>query len=175
MTKKEFVRKVTNGKKDLLQEFIDILKRRKIPFCIIGGLAVNAYAEPVVSLDLDVVIIVDRLDDLLVTLRKKYKVKKYVNSINISSPFSDLRIQIQTDLRYQPFISRAVDKEVLGYRLAVARIEDVLRGKIWAAEDKTRRPSKRQKDLADILRLIEARKNLLSLIPASLKKRLSLA
>ena len=172
MTKKEFLRKIVNEKKDLLQKFIDTLKKKKIPFCVIGGLAVNAYAEPVVSLDLDAVIIVDKLQALLSALRNRYKIRKYPNSINITSRFSDLRIQIQTDSRYQDFINRAVYKDVLGYKIPVAVIEDVLQGKIWAAEDKTRRPSKRQKDLSDILRLIEAKKNLSSLVPYSLRRKL---
>jgi len=173
MTKHEFFRAIAKGKKDLLQEFVSILKKGKIPFCVIGGLAVNAYAEPVVSLDLDAVIIVDKLENLLdILARKKYKIKKYPNSINIGSPFSDLRIQLQTDLRYQPFIKRSAHKDVLGYRLPVAAIDDVLQGKVWAASDDTRRLSKRQKDLADILRLIEAKKRLASLVPPSLKKKL---
>jgi hypothetical protein len=54
----------------------------------------------------------------------------------------------------------------------VAAIEDVLQGKIWAAQDKTRRLSKRQKDLADILRLIESKKSLISLVPGSLRRKL---
>jgi len=174
MTKKEFYKRVTNEKRDLLQEFVNILKKKKIFYCVVGGLAVNAYAEPVVSLDLDVVIILDRLEDLLGELRKKYKMKKYPNSVNITSPFSDLRIQIQTDSRYQNFIKKARHINVLGYELPVAAIEDVLQGKIWAAQDETRRPSKRQKDLADILRLIETKKNLVSCIPYALKKKLSL-
>jgi len=87
---------------------------------------------------------------------------------------SDLRIQIQTDPRYQAFLAKAGIKDVLGYQMPVARIEDVLRGKIWAALDETRRPSKRQKDLADILRLLEKRKSLRALIPAELRFRLSL-
>jgi len=58
--------------------------------------------------------------------------------------------------------------------MSVARIEDVFQGKLWAALDKTRRPSKRQKDLADILRLLEKRKTLGRLIPEELKARLSL-
>jgi hypothetical protein len=173
MTKREFFKAVAKGKKDLLQEFVDILKKRKIPFCIIGGLAVNAYAEPVVSLDLDAVIIVDKLESLLdILARKKYKIKKYPNSINIGSAFSDLRIQLQTDLRYQPFIKRSAYKDVLGYKLPVAAIEDVLQGKIWAASDDKRRLSKRQKDLADILRLVEIKKSLISLVPPLLKRKL---
>lgn len=172
MTKKEFVKKIVNGKRDLLGEFVSMLKKKKIPFCVIGGLAVNAYAEPVVSLDLDVIIVADRLKDMLSNIEKKYKIKKYPNSINITSPFSDLRIQIQTDPGYQAFIPRAVSRDILGYKLPVATIEDVLRGKVWAALDKTRRPSKRQKDLADILRLLETKESLTRLVPASLRKRL---
>ncbi len=174
MTKKEFFKNIAKDKKDLLQEFVNILKRKKISFCIIGGLAVNAYAEPVVSLDLDVVVIVEKLEDLLSKLKQNYIVKKFSNSINVSSPFSDLRIQIQTDSRYQDFIKRSSYKDVLGYKLPVAAIADVLQGKIWAAKDKTRRMSKRQKDLSDILRLVERKKSLTSLIPPSLKKRLEL-
>lgn len=172
MTKKEFVKIIAKEKKDLLQEFMDILKNKNIPFCIIGGLAVNAYTEPVVSLDLDVVVVVEGLKELLASL-KKYKIRKFSNGINVSSPFSDLRIQIQTDPRYQEFIKRAKLKEVLDYKLPVAKIEDVLQGKIWAAQDKTRRASKRQKDLADILRLVETKKSLATLLPNSLRRKLS--
>ena len=106
MTKKEFFREVTKGKTDLLQEFVVLLKKKKIPFCIIGGLGVNAYAEPVVSLDLDVVVVAQQIKELQEIFVKKYKVKEYPHSVNISSPFSDLRIQIQTDSRYQDFIKQ---------------------------------------------------------------------
>lgn len=172
MTKKEFMNRIAHAKDDFLQEFLDILKKAKARFCAIGGLAVNAYAEPVVSLDLDIIILVDNLDDLLAILRKKYSITKFPNSINISEPASDLRIQIQTDPRYQSFIGRAVQKDILGYKMPVAAIEDVLHGKIWAAMDETRRPSKRQKDLADILRLVEVREDLISIIPEVLRKKL---
>jgi len=68
----------------------------------------------------------------------------------------------------------AVKKQVLGYKLPVATIEDVLQGKLWAAQDETRRMSKRQKDLADIMRLVESKKSLLSHLPASLKSKLGI-
>jgi len=172
MTKKEFINRVTNSHQNFLAEFINILKKRKISFCIIGGLAVNAYAEPVVSLDLDVVIVVDQLTGLVKLLKKKYKVVRYPNSINIATTRSDLRIQIQTDPRYQAFIKKARVKNVLGYRLPVARIEDVFQGKVWAAADKQRRPSKRQKDLGDIQRLMETKPVLVKLLTPALKKAL---
>ncbi|MFZ5799883.1 MAG: nucleotidyl transferase AbiEii/AbiGii toxin family protein [Candidatus Omnitrophota bacterium] len=174
MTQKEFFRRVTNGKDDFLQAFLDILRRKKVKFCAIGGLAVNAYAEPVVSLDLDVVVVSEDLNSLLPQLKKDFRVETFKNSINLSRRGSGLRIQIQTDRRYQPFIAKASLKEVLGYKIPVAAIEDVLKGKFWAAMEETRRPSKRQKDFADILRLLEVRPTLKRLLPEKLKKRLAL-
>jgi hypothetical protein len=43
---------------------------------------------------------------------------------------------------------------------------------VWAALDETRRASKRQKDLADISRLLEAHPKLRSRVPQSLLDRL---
>jgi hypothetical protein len=57
----------------------------------------------------------------------------------------------------------------MGYEMKVAAVEDVLQGKIWAYFDEQRRKSKRQKDLADIFRLIEAYPHLKELLPESLK------
>ena len=72
MTDKEFS-KNSERERRFLQEFVDILKKGKLSFCVIGGLGVNAYAEPVVSLDLDVVIVSEKIDDLLPKLKKKFK------------------------------------------------------------------------------------------------------
>ena len=171
MTEKEFFKKIINGKKDSLALFLNLLNKQKIKFCVIGGLAVNAYADPVVSLDLDVVIVSQKLDMLLPVLKEQFKMQAFPNSINLSEKNSQLRIQIQTDLRYQDFLKKAKVKNVLGYKMPVATIEDVLQGKIWAALAPERRPSKRQKDLADILRLVEKNKNLSKLLPEDLKKR----
>lgn len=172
MTDKEFFKRIANGKDDFLQEFVDILKKGKLSFCVIGGLGVNAYADPVVSLDLDVVIVSEKIDSLLPRLKKEFKIEEFANSINVAGKGSALRIQIQTDPRYQDFIKRAKVKSVLGYKLPVAAIEDIFQGKVWAATDETRRPSKRQKDLADILRLIEIKDELKNSLPAKLKNQL---
>lgn len=172
MTAKEFLKKVTKGKVDFLQLFLDLLKKDKIPFCIIGGLAVNAYAEPVVSLYLDVIVVSEKLESLISKLKTTCKVEVFPNSVNISCKESDLRIQIQTDPKYQTFIKRSSLKTVLGYKMPVASIEDIFTGKIWAAQDHTRRPSKRQKDMADILRLTETKKALADQLPKELKTQL---
>jgi hypothetical protein len=138
---------------------------------VIGGLAVNAYAEPVVSLDLDVVIDMKDIDSVSKkVVEKGLKVERFENSVNLTSSKSDLRIQIKTDPRYQDFLSRALSKEVLGYKMNVASLEDVLQGKVWAYSDEKRRMSKRQKDLADIMRLLEADPSLEKIIPADIHK-----
>jgi len=164
---------VANGKEDILQIFLNILKRTKTAYCIVGGLAVNAFVEPVVSLDLDVVIESKDIDKVSKEIVDKgFKVEKFEHSLNLTSSKSDLRIQIQTDSRYQEFISRASSKEVLGYKMNVASIEDVLQGKVWAYLDEKHRMSKRQKDLADIVRLIEAYPSLERLIPSVILEKL---
>ena len=164
---------VANGKEDILQIFLNILKRTKTSYCIVGGLAVNAFVEPVVSLDLDVVIESKDIDKVSKEIVDKgFKVERFEHSMNLTSSKSDLRIQIQTDSRYQEFLSRASSKEVLGYKMNVASIEDVLQGKVWAYLDEKRRMSKRQKDLADIIRLIEAYPSLERLIPSIIFEKL---
>jgi hypothetical protein len=173
MTGKKFMNMVANGKEDILQIFLDILKRTQTAYCIVGGLAVNAYTEPVVSLDLDVVLELKDIDKISKeVVEKGMKVEKFEHSLNLTSSKSDLRIQIQTDSRYQDFFSRASLKEVLGYKMNVASVEDVLQGKVWAYSDETRRMSKRQKDLADIIRLIEACPSLEHLVPSGILEKL---
>ena len=173
MTGKKFMNAVSNTKEDILQIFLDILDEVKTTYCIVGGLAVNAYVEPVVSLDLDVVVDLKDISTVSAEAEAKgLKVERFEHSLNLTSSKSDLRIQIQTDVRYQNFLTRAASKEVLGYRMNVAAIEDVLQGKVWAYSDEKRRMSKRQKDLTDIIRLLESYPSLESHIPDFIRKRL---
>lgn len=172
MTKKEFVQAVVNGKIDVLQIFLDTMDQIGANYCVIGGLAVNAYAEPVVSLDLDIVIAATDTETLCKAVAQHFKVERFPHSINLNSSESDLRIQLQTDPRYQEFIAKAEAKNVLGYQLKVAIVEDVLKGKVWAYSDQQRRMSKRQKDLADIMRLIEAYPQLIDLVPVEIQNKL---
>ena len=140
---------------------------------LIDGLAVNTYTEPVVSLDLEIVAAEENIKDIVKLAKENnLKVEDFEHSVNISSLDSDLRIQLHTDPRYQEFISDTEDKEVLGYRIKVARLEDVLQGKIWAYMDKNRRKSKRQKDLADIFRMIEKYPQLKSSLPNNIQEEL---
>jgi hypothetical protein len=168
----QFWRTVVADRPGLLDAFIGCLETHGIRYCIIGGQGVNAYVEPLVSLDLDVVVAAEQLEDLERLLGTRFDLQRFPHSLNVSLPGSDLRIQIQTDPRYAPFVARATGREVLGLTLPVADIGDLLQGKIWAVEDDTRRPSKRQKDLADIGRLVEAYPELRDRVPPEILSRL---
>jgi hypothetical protein len=167
-----FRRIVTMDTVDLLENFIDRLETEEIRYCVIGGQAVNAYVDPLVSLDLDLVVAAKDLDDFARMLRRSFEVATFPHSLNVSLPGSDLRIQVQTDPRYLPFVGRAAKKEVLGRTMNVADIRDVLQGKIWAVMDPERRGSKRQKDLADISRILEAYPALRKDVPETVLSRL---
>jgi hypothetical protein len=57
--------------------------------------------------------------------------------------------------------------------MRVASLKDTLTGKLLAWQDKSRRPSKRQKDLMDITRLVETHPELLSSLPSEVTKRIA--
>lgn len=107
-------------------------------------------------LDSDIVVAVDGIDKLIEFTKVNFKIEKLPHSINLGSKDSDVRIQIQTDKRYQDFIEKASVRDLMGYQMNVASLEDVLTGRIWAYSDKQSRGSKRQKDLSDIIRIIES-------------------
>jgi len=123
------------------------------PYCLIGGLAVNCYVEPVYTLDADLVL-------------------EHAHSVNVLAPGSDLRMQFTTDERYQEFLERATAADALGIRVSVACLGDVTRGKPWACGDPSRRLSKRKKDELDLIRLGEAYPELRSLYPDELRQQL---
>jgi hypothetical protein len=169
MTAKTFMNAVANGQVDLVEVLLRVLEEAAAGYCVIGGLAVNAYAEPVVSLDLDIVVVLGDLPKVCEVARANgLKAQEFEHSINLTMAGSDLRIQVQKDPRYQAFLPRAATRDVLGYRMAVAALEDVFQGKLWAYSDEQRRRSKRQKDLADILRLVETYPRLKEKLPPEL-------
>lgn len=172
MTGKQFLKAVANGEEDTVQILLDALASARADYCVVGGLAVNAFVEPVVSLDLDIIVAAKDIESLCKALKPRFRIDRFPHSVNLSGEKSALRIQIQTDPRYQDFISRAKACTVLGYKMKVASLEDVLQGKVWAYLDVERRKSKRQKDLADIARLVEAFPRLADRLPDEIRKRI---
>ena len=136
----QFWKAVALDEANMLEGLVGLFEEHAVAYCVIGGQAVNAYVEPLVS--------------------------------NLSLEGSGLRAQIQTDPRYATFLERAERRDVLGLALPVASIEDTLQGKVWAVTDPTRRASKRQKDLADIARILEAGPALRSRVPEAVLGRL---
>jgi hypothetical protein len=140
---------------------------------VIGDQGVNAYAEPVVSLDLDLAVAVDQIDQVRKLMHDRFHAEEFEHSLNVSAAGSNLRVQIQTDPRYGGFVERSEVREVLGLQLPVASLEDVLQGKIWAASDPQRRGTKRRKDLLDIERILEANPDLRARVPEEILSKLS--
>ena len=145
MTEKAFLNKIANGKSDIIQLFLDKLDELKIDYCVIGGLAVNAYAEPVASLDLDIVLAIKDTEKLLSLIKNVFRIDKFKHSINLKHPDSDLRIQLQTDERYLSFITNASEKKIFGYTMKVAVLEDVLKEKYGLIQMKKEEKAKGKK------------------------------
>jgi hypothetical protein len=168
-----FWKEVTMDQANFLEGLIGLLDENHIRYCVIGGHGVNAYADPLVSLDLDLVVSLDQLPVVERLLSDRFHIEHFPHSLNVSTKDSQLRVQIQTDPRYFPFPDRASVREVLGLQVPVAAVEDVLTGKIWAAQDPEPRATKRRKDLLDIERLLEAHPELRGRVPAEILARFS--
>jgi len=132
------------------------------PYCLIGGLAVNCYVEPVYTLDADIVVTASSLRKLAGHLQEQgFQAEEHPHSLNV---------HFTTDERYQAFLFRSVEAEVLGFRVRVASLADVTQGKLWAYGDSQRRLSKRKKDELDLIRLAEAHPELKSAYPIALQE-----
>ena len=147
-------------------------------WCLIGGLAVNVFVEPVYTLDADLVVVASGLRALAENLREQgFEIEEHEHSLNARGSGSDLRIQFTTDGRYQAFPARSVEAVVLGIPVRVACLEDTVQGKLWAYGDPQRRFSKRKlilqtKDELDLIRLAEAWPKLRSMYPKELLEQI---
>jgi len=141
-------------------------------WCLIDGLAVNCYVEPVYTLDADIVAVSSELpaiENELISLG--FSIQEFPHSLNAKMAGRDLRIQFSLDARYQDLLSDATIMEVLGQPVPVASLANVIRGKIWAWMDETRRPTKRKKDELDLMRILEAYPETRDLMPEEIRKQ----
>ena len=174
MTMRQFYDWQTAGGGDDVSRLVATLERLEITWCMIGGLAVNHWArEPMATADVDVVIAAGQVDAAVKFLQKAgFKAKKFPWSVNLKGR-SQVTVQISTEEVYRDFPSRSVPADIHGILMRVASREDTLRGKLLAYQDSQRRASKRQKDLLDIMRLVEAHPKLRKLLPAAVAKKLA--
>jgi hypothetical protein len=172
MTDKRFYDWQTAGGTDDVMRFVACLERADIPWCAIGGVAVNHWAEePMVTRDVDFVVAVEAIEKTVGLLEADgFVPTRFEWSINFKGN-SRVSMQLSTEELYYSFPSRSVPADVHGILLRVASLEDTLMGKIAAWRDPRRRQSKRVKDLGDIIRLTEAHPQLWKSLPDELKKQ----
>jgi hypothetical protein len=172
MTAAEVYESVTHGGASDFADVTAILNRNK-PWCLIGGLAVNCYVEPVYTIDVDLVVVAKNLAQIQRELEAAgFAVQRFERSTNAQRGDSKLNLQFTTDPRYQDFLGSESERQVLGIAVPVATLENIIRGKVWAWQDATRRLSKRKKDELDLLRIAEAYPELRRQIPAQIVEQL---
>jgi hypothetical protein len=172
MTAAEIFESVTGSGSSDFALVVSILNRRG-SWCLIGGLAVNCYVEPVYTLDADLVVIASELPAIKEELISAgFSVEEFPHSLNAKMAKSDLRIQFSVDPRYQEFVCDTTIRDVLGQQVPVASLANVVRGKIWAWSDDRRRLTKRKKDELDLIRILESYPDLHDLMPMEIKSQL---
>ena len=120
-------------------------------------------------MDVDLVVVAENLEQIGRELKAAgFRVKQFEHSTNAQRPGSKLDIQFTTDSRYQDFLANTTEREVLDVVVPVASLENIVRGKVWAWQDATRRVSKRKKDELDLIRIAESHPQLRELIPAEI-------
>ena len=171
MTESEVFESVTGSGSSDFALLVRVLNQHGL-WCLIGGLAVNCYVEPVYTLDADIVVVSSELEDIKTDLQRAgFEIAEFPHSVNARMPGSDLRIQLTLDSRYQDFVERTERLEVLGQQVPAASLSDVVRGKVWAWSDEQRRATKRKKDELDLMRILEAFPETRGLMPEEIKNQ----
>jgi hypothetical protein len=173
MTERQFYDWQTAGGGGDVQRLVEVLDGLEIPWCMIGGLAVNHWAaEPLATADVDIVVAAQRVEEAVAALETAgFQAERFEWSINLTGS-SHVSVQISTEVFYCDFPARSVPADVHGITMRVASLEDTLAGKVAAWSDHRRRPSKRQKDLLDVMRLVESHPELREELPAELCERI---
>jgi hypothetical protein len=171
MTEAEIFESVTGSGSTDFAALVTILNRHG-QWCLIGGLAVNCFVEPVYTVDADIVVSAGQLEAIKQDLHGAgLATHESPPSLNAQMTGSNLRIQLTLDDRYQDFMTDATVREVLGQQVPVASLESLIRGKIWAWQDERRRPTKRKKDELDLMRILESYPETRPLMPEEIKRQ----
>ncbi len=173
MTAKQFYDWQTAGGTNDVMRMISCLEKLDVPWCAIGGIAVNHWAEePVVTRDVDFVVAADAIERVCSAMEEAgFSLERFEWSVNFAGA-SKVMLQLSTEEVYRSFPERAVVADVHGVLMRVASLEDTLQGKMRALADPCRRQSKRIKDLGDIARLVEAHPHLWATLPSELQQQI---
>ena len=174
MTERQFYDWQTAGGGGDVLRLVETLEREEISWCAIGGIAVNYWAEePIATADVDIAVAGKDIERAVKALEEAgFSVERFDWSINLRGG-SKVSVQLSTEEIYQTFPQGSVPADVHGILLRVASLEDTLKGKLLAYHDEKRRPTKRQKDLLDIMRLVESHPELEIGLPADIREKLA--
>jgi len=161
------------GPTEELQKIIDICKKNS-EYCLIGGLALNSYVEPVFTADADFAIAADDIDKLKDAFKEAgFKFKKNKYDIEISFAGSVLKVHLTYDKQYQNFAKNAKDGKLFNeIDVKIADIKDLILGKSWTWADPYRKATKRTKDKLDLMRIHEEIPSVRELIPKAIVEEL---
>lgn len=162
-----------SGSGDDLQQVVAVCEALH-DYCLIGGLAINCYVEPVYTMDADFALASAHLDVVKQRLSAMgFRVEDHEHSLNALRPGSQLSIQFTKDARYADFPGRAQVRETLGLRLRVAALPDLVQAKVWAWSDPKGRLSKRKKDELDLIRVAEQYPQFIPQLPEAIRRQLA--
>lgn len=162
-----------SGSGDDLKQVVAVCESLR-DYCLIGGLAINCYVEPVYTMDADFALAATHLGTVKQQLLELgFKVEDQEHSLNAIRPGSQLRIQFTKDPRYAAFCERAEVRETLGLRLRVASLPDLVQAKTWAWGDPLGRLSKRKKDELDLIRIAEKFPQFIPQLPEAIRRQMS--
>jgi predicted nucleotidyltransferase len=142
---------------------ISVLTASGTPYAVIGGIAVQLHLrDPRTTLDIDLA--VTRLDDIPRDALSQAGFEhdgRHEHSDNWRAPGSEprsQRIAVQfpaEDVGIAEAVARALEVDIGGLPLRLATVADLLVLKLAAAEEPSRRSSKRRQDLLDVITLAE--------------------
>ena len=143
-------------KKTALIALARVLANARVPYAIIGGIAVQVHRrEPRTTLDIDVAVA-----DLRALPRQELVAAgfshtgSFAHSENWQGP-EQTPVRFTADADLAPAVSRAGGIDLEGRPLRVLSKLDLLRQKLRAGSDPARRRSRRLQDLADAEALVE--------------------
>ena len=153
-----------DDKENVLASLIDVMRHEAIPYAVMGGVAVQLYTEePRTTADVDIAL--HNRDDIpresLVKAGFTYDGSyRWSENWRAPAPASTHRrrrisVQFSADDLMSASVDRAVEVRAGDLSFPLVTMDDLILLKLAAAEEATRRVSKRQQDVTDIARLLE--------------------
>lgn len=172
MTERQFYDWQTAGGGGDVLRLVETLEREEIAWCDKNSFAVDHWAEePFATADVNIAVAGEDIDRAVKALEEAgFVAERFEWSVNLRGS-SKVSVQISTEDVYHGFPERSVPADVHGILLRVASLEDTMQGKLLAFRDARRRPTKRQKDLLDIMRLVETHPELEAGLPADVREK----